>query len=179
MDRSGKYVVDTMFVIWSIKKQGDPEKVKEAASFLNLIDRANQRGSEIELCVPTPVLTEVLAPLKTSDEMYAQIQSEISGMFSVLPFDYKSSITASRLLNEYQKDADLKKMIEEHTGLKDNISSKIKFDVLIVAIAIAHNMKGIISGDGNAIKTYSDGRIPVYSMSKFMNEGTFFDDGEA
>lgn len=159
-----------MIVIWAIKKEEDYVKQKEAARFIEQVDKLKN----IELCIPTPVVTEILSPYKADQEKYLDILAEIGSDYRIMPFDFKSSVVAAQLLNEYGKDPELKEMLRNE-GFHKNIPTKIKFDIQIVSIAIAHDMQGIISEERNAILTYANGRIPVLTMDKFFNEGTLFE----
>lgn len=170
-----RYLLDSMIIVWGIKKTGnDKDKIEEAEKFIDFIDKSDK----IELYIPTPVITEILSPYSKEDDKYDEIVSEIGKHFIILPFDYQSSVIASRLLNEYGKDPDLLKMLKSESDYQFNIKSKMKVDIQVVSIGIAHNLDGIISEDRNAIKSYSENRIDVLSMHNVLNKDTMFEDGK-
>ncbi|MCB9263137.1 MAG: hypothetical protein H6607_12250 [Flavobacteriales bacterium] len=156
-----------MIVIWAIKKEGEDQKQQEAMSFLRGIDRIGA-----ELYFAAPILTEILSPYKHDSERRNELISDITQHYKILPFDFKSSLEAADLINQYGKDPELRAILENETGQYHNLSTKLKFDIQIVSCAIAHKMDGIISEEKNAIKTYASGRIPIFSMNEFIFDGT-------
>jgi predicted nucleic acid-binding protein len=170
MDRSGKYLIDSMIVIWGIKREEDSDKVTEARQFIERIDKING----VELLIPAPVVTEILCPYDGGHPKFSSVQYNISSDFRILPFDFKSAVKAAELLNAYKDDGELKEMLKNE-GYNEDLSTKIKYDIQIVAIALAYNLQGIISEERNAIKRYAEGKMDVLSMKSFFDEGTLFD----
>lgn len=126
------------------------ERCKDRLTYLT--ETLTAAGSHV--AIPTPVLSELLVGAGSAKSAYlAEIQA--ASVFVILPFDMKSAVELSFLLDAGGKPA------KKRLG-KAETWAKVKFDRQIVAIARANNVDQIYTDDGHLTEVAEANSITVH-----------------
>lgn len=109
-------------------------KVRERVEYL--VKKLSDSGSLI--CIPTPVLAEIMVRARTAAPEYLRRLGN-SSKFKLSPFDVKAAIEAAELI---------RKVKAEQRAQPIETWAKIKFDIQIVAIAKGEDSPVIYAEDG-------------------------------
>ena len=144
--------LDTNIVIWGILEQSHPSQTEMIGRAKLLIESLTKNKAKIML--PSPVVTELL--INIPQENHAPIIDIISRRFIIESFDMQASLHYVRLwhLKETQRQQARSLNIPKNT---------IKFDIMILAIAVAKGASVIYSHDKD-IHKLGDGIIPVENL---------------
>lgn len=159
-----KASLDTMIMIWGIKREAIPEqfhKIEWAKTFIDSLEKSNSK-----IFISSVVLGELLC--KVPPEKRKSLLKEIHRRFMVIPFDASSSLEYA---NVYYT-----KKVEPSTveNLEGMIRQHIKADIMIVASSVAANMSVLYTEDDSLAKI-ADGFIPVYPMYKVETQLSLLD----
>jgi predicted nucleic acid-binding protein len=161
--RTGRLVcIDSQIFIWGIKKQSNPTQshlIPYAKSFFEFLSRNNDK-----ILLPAPILSEILAPVPVSE--HSKILVLLDKRFQVAPFDNLAALKCAELINIALTSQERIESAEEHKVPKN----KMKYDCMIVAIAITRKANCIYSNDGD-IKKHAANQISVLEMP-MINIGT-------
>lgn len=161
-----RYAIDAQIGVWVIRQMAEEHDASIQSKAEQVFDKLNSSGHEIY--IPSPVVTELLSYYIGNIEEKARIENQIRKDFIVLPFDYKSSLVCSKLLRNHYQDNVLQKYREELNI--DGLKTKMKFDTMIVSIAISHNLDGIISRDKKVLKRASENNIDVLEIDTLHSQ---------
>jgi len=129
---SGRIVsVDTMTLVWGIRKDGTAQQTKRARWLFQALD-----DEESQIVIPSVSLSEYLT-LVDSDKRSAVAQ-HMTERFIVAPFDVPSAVLAARLFNEERP---------KRKGGKPNARKILRADCLIVATAASYGATTFFSAD--------------------------------
>jgi hypothetical protein len=125
--------IDSMTLVWGIRKQGSKEELERAAWLFEKLDE-----EESQVVIASVVLSEFLTP--TDPSKHEAIIAGLSQRFILAPFDVRSASLAARLYSE-AKD----------TLQKGSLGGRrtLRADCLIVATAATHAARVFYSGDKN------------------------------
>jgi hypothetical protein len=112
------------------------ERCKERLE--HLTETLSQAGTKI--LIPTPVLAEVLVCAGSSAKSAYLAEIQGAATFQIVPFDVKSAVELSFLLDGDSRTVGKKKPGKETWA-------KVKFDRQIIAIAKAHAVKDVYTDD--------------------------------
>jgi hypothetical protein len=130
-------------------RQGKPvSKARERVQYL--VQKLSESSSII--CIPTPVLAEIMVRAGSAGPAYLKRFSD-SSKFKLSAFDVRAAVEAAELIR-LVKDEQSKK-------IKVDTWAKMKFDIQIVAIAKAEACGAIYSDDPNIENHGNRVRIPV------------------
>ena len=127
---------DTMILVWGIRGARRPdrgEREERAAAFFERYDASGD-----ELVLTTPVVAEYLVGL--DDDRRRRELEELAGAYRVLPFDLRVAGVAAKIRGDRAFLRGLN---------RDPLRSRVclKADILIVATALAHGVRQIVSED--------------------------------
>lgn len=139
--------VDTQVLIWGIKRQSTPNRVAmiERAEFF--IEEC--RRTKTIIMIPSVVLAEFLAGYSAIDR--PEIEKRVAANFFIAPFDAPAAAIAADI---WSKKAE-RQRVQAALG---TTRETIKADIQIVATAIAHKARRLLSEDGG-VQAFSIGRI--------------------
>lgn len=158
----GKLVmIDSQIFIWGIKEQSVPEQEDKILSAKTFIDWLSK--NEDKILLPTPLIAEVLSPVPVSK--HGQILKLIDKRFQVAPFDSLAAMKCAELIHLSLNDEEVKKYRSEHRVSKN----KLKFDCMLVAIAITRKVDKIYTEDNDLLK-FAHGQIEVVPMKMISTQ---------
>lgn len=151
----GKLVmIDSQIFIWGIKEESTALQVANIPYAKAFIDSLN---SEDKILLPVPMLAEVLTPVPVNE--HEKILSLIDKRFYVAPFDKLAATKCAELIHLTLTKEELIQYRQEHKITKN----KLKFDCMLVAVAITRGVDIIYSEDPDIIK-FANGFIQVEKM---------------
>ena len=115
--------IDTMTLIWGVRKQGNKDKLQHARNLFQMLER-----EEAQVIVPSVVVAEFVTAFQSSEDRALAIAA-ISKRFLIEPFDVKDAALAAQLWH-YGKTQREKKVAGSRICLRA--------DSLIVATAKNH-----------------------------------------
>ncbi|MFD3000112.1 hypothetical protein ACFS7Z_07055 [Pontibacter toksunensis] len=145
-------MIDSQLFIWGIKGQaslGQEDKIQTSKRFIDWLSI-----HDCKILLPAPLMAELLSGVPP-DEQRA-VKDFFDKRFRVAPFDTLAAEVCAELLYDSYNDEDLKAFRKEHKVLK----SSIKYDCMLVAIAITNRVEVIYSVDKD-LKRYANDRIHV------------------
>jgi predicted nucleic acid-binding protein len=144
--------LDTNIVIWGILEESHPSQKEMIGRAKILIEHLTKTKTKIML--PSPVVTELL--INVPPESHPPIIETINKRFIVESFDMQASLHYVRIWHL--------KQIQRQQAKQANIpKSNIKFDIMILAIAVAKHANVIYSHDSD-IHKLGDGIIRVENL---------------
>ncbi|GEO02591.1 hypothetical protein AAE02nite_02550 [Adhaeribacter aerolatus] len=149
---SNLVLIDSQLFIWGVKGEAGPDqqhKIAESRRFLDWLE-----DHKCKILMPVPLMVELLSCYSPQEQHAAK--ELFDRRFRVVPFDTLAAEKCAELLYKSYRDPELIAYQAEHRVLK----SSIKYDCMIVAIAITNRVKVIYSVDPD-LKRYADGRIHV------------------
>ncbi|OKH19516.1 type II toxin-antitoxin system VapC family toxin [[Limnothrix rosea] IAM M-220] len=130
--------LDTNIVIWGIQQRSHPDRKNKIPQAMQLI--ANLQAAKNNVIVPSCVFAELL--MGCNPKLKRQVSSELSKFSKIVPFDIAASYIFGELATE-------KWGFRKEMGLQ---REKMKFDMMIVATAVAQKAGIIYAGDGDIEK---------------------------
>jgi len=121
--------IDTNILVWAIRKEGPPEKLKRAAWLIHELDDV-----DAQIIVPTIVVTEYLRPY--AHQYHAEQVAVLESRFNIMPFDVKCASWAARLFDRGQP------MREKEVEGRRNL---LNADSMIIATAYVNGAERIYS----------------------------------
>jgi predicted nucleic acid-binding protein len=159
-------LVDSQIFIWGVKGDSsthDAKNVEPAKRFIQSLSDMKYR-----LLMPTPQLGELLSYVPVAEQ--AKIRNLIDSRFIVVPFDDLAVGKFAELMHNSLTDPELRQYRDENKVPKN----KLKFDCMLVAIAITRGATKIYSNDPD-LKRYAQGQIPVEIMPHVPFQTSIFD----
>ncbi|WP_207430589.1 PIN domain-containing protein [Sabulibacter ruber] len=145
-------LIDSQLFIWGIKGEARPEQFHKIAESKRLLDWLQERKYKILL--PVPQMVELLSCANPSEQQ--AIKDLFDRRFRIVPFDSMAAEVCAELLYDSYNDKDLIAYRKEHKVTKGSI----KYDCMLVAVAITNRVEVIYSTDPD-LKRYANGRIHV------------------
>lgn len=162
----GKLVlIDSQIFIWGIKgyaSEGQEANVENAKMFITWLSE-----NDYNLLLPVPQMAELLS--YAPPEQQGTIRALFDKRFMIVPFDEMAAVKCGELIYLSLNDEDLIKYRLEQRVYKN----KIKFDCMLVAIAITRGVSKIYSHDPDMTK-FANGQIEVVKMPKFTANTNLF-----
>ena len=124
--------VDSMTLVWGIRRRGQPDKVKHARYLFENLEK-----EKAQIVVPSIVVAEFVIPLKTSkerEEMIVRLQKR----FLIAPFDAKDAAVAADLWHDGKKTREMR---------QPGARVRLKADAMIVATAYGHGAQAFYTDD--------------------------------
>lgn len=125
--------VDTMILVWGIRRDGSEEQVKQAGWLFKELD-----DNDTQVLVPSIALAEYLTPCDPAT--HSDVIAPLAKRFIIAPFDVKCAALAARLFLEGKQDRQM--------GV-ENARNLLKSDSLIVATAAVHGARTFYSEDAD------------------------------
>ncbi len=166
-----RYCVDNMVLGWGLKGVASPGQEGMVARARFLLDELDKKGAII--IVPAPVLTEFFHEVEPADKP-AALQA-FEKRFVVAPFDAQAAAIADELWLKVKEDPHLCPELEGPCVVGRIPKRVLKYDVQIVAIALANKVDGLYSSDHH-VQTIANGRVSVLDMPEVKEQGDLFKD---
>jgi predicted nucleic acid-binding protein len=161
-------VFDTSPLIWGIQGTDNPDLAGMPQRVVAYVHHLQERGQVIAL--PAPVVSEYLR--KIPERQHKKHLGIINQVFRVLPFDGPAMSIAAAL----EQDRDhLKKLRDEHRVSREEISN----DAQILATAIAHKAKAVVTHNLKHFRDLAQQRIEVLEVPSVPQQWDLFRDPEA
>ncbi|TGE04643.1 type II toxin-antitoxin system VapC family toxin [Hymenobacter fodinae] len=152
----GKLVmIDSQIFIWGIKgmaSEGQEFRIGPAQRFIQFLD-----DEKSKLLLPVPQMAELLSCVPPDQQV--EIKRFFDKRFQVRPFDELAAEKCAELLYHSFNDQELIEYRNEHKVPKQ----KIKYDCMLVAMAITNRVSKIYSDDKD-LKKFAAGQIDVVKM---------------
>lgn len=123
--------VDSMALVWGVRKQGPPGQLKRAKWLFELIDE-----ERAHVIVPSICLAEYLTPL--AEENHRNVIAALNERFMIPPFDMQCASLAASLFNQGKVS---------RTMSTDSSRKVLRADSMIIAIAKIYGAKLLFSHD--------------------------------
>jgi hypothetical protein len=159
--------IDSQIFIWGIKQKAIKEQEHLIPIATNFIEWLSDNNYKILL--PNPIITEIMSPVPPSE--YAKILALLDKRFIIAPFDNLASIKCAELMNKVLTEPELIEYRNAHSVPKN----KIKFDCMIVAVAITKRASCIYSEDPD-IKKFASGQINVLGLPNIAKQLDLYSD---
>ncbi|MFL6199295.1 MAG: type II toxin-antitoxin system VapC family toxin [Thermoanaerobaculia bacterium] len=152
--------IDTMVLIWGVQKKarsGQEEMVERTARYLRSLQDENET-----IMVPAPAAAEYL---QWFDDNERQEQlAALERFFFVPSFDLPAAMVAAELSHR-----------SEAWGFDERVDrQKVKTDVQIIAIAIAHRAELIVTDNVKEFRAIASGRIAVKEVPSVAEQRGLF-----
>lgn len=144
---------DTSILIWGIKGEsshGQDHMVEKARALIKDLEE-----KKINIAIPAPVVAELT--INCSKDEREKYFNDVSRKFKILPFDLKAAKICSEKYNERLNERNGQNTEDDPVKM---IKAKMKYDILILSIAVSNGIKVIYSHD-NDIKKLGNGLIDV------------------
>ena len=165
----GPICLDSHVLIWGLLGKAEnpfQDKIPKAQKFLEYLDR-----EKIPTIIPTPVVAEIMMGLPANQ--HDLVLSEIKSRFDVKPFGNIEAVILGRLWQSKNEDGTIKRIKKELLRAGIAAKSKIKFDLMILAIAVAWNAEKIISYD-KPLKKLGENIMPVEELPDILGQQSLF-----
>ena len=141
--------LDTMTLVWGIRKEGTADKVKHARYLFQHLEK-----DKAQILIPSIVVAEFVIPLNTRKER-EEVIARMRDRFIIAPFDAKDAALAAELWREGKKNREMK---------KKGARVWLKADALIIATAYGHGAQIFYTDDDDcfnmASKVMNTKRLP-------------------
>jgi predicted nucleic acid-binding protein len=150
--------VDTMVLVWAIRKKGPKDKILHAGYLFKELQQA-----KAQVIVPSIVVAEYIAPINPQDRI--KVVAAITERFRIEPFDIKDVVTAAELWDWGRAGRPMQ---------RPGARTALRADSLIVATARNHGATEFYTEDeacfamANRIMTAK--RLPTIAPSLFEQE---------
>ncbi|MBI0393481.1 type II toxin-antitoxin system VapC family toxin [Acinetobacter bereziniae] len=134
---------------------------KSEAEYINLVSFLNQ-NKEQSLSLPMPAISEFIAGDNNEARSLALLKP--NSKFKNLDFDAKSALNAAKVYRDYRSLPKHKKTQTPH--------QKVKVDIQIIGIALANDVKTIISHDKGISKIVNELGLNL-SVFDYMDNNFF------
>jgi predicted nucleic acid-binding protein len=152
---SNLVMIDSQIFIWGIKgfaSPGQEHLIEQATSFIEWLSE-----NDYKILLPTPLIAELLSAVKKEDQK--EILALLNKNFVVAPFDAIASEKCGELINLCLAEDKRMKIAGEQLCPRN----EIKFDCMLVSIAITKRASKIYSNDKH-LKKFACGQIDVLEM---------------
>jgi hypothetical protein len=159
-----------MVLGWGLKSVASPgqEGMIDRARFL--LDELARKAATV--IVPAPVLTEFLHNVAVNEK--SAFLAMFEKRFIVAPFDALAAAQADKLWLKVKADPHLCPKYPGPCVVNGRIPKPVlKYDVQIVAIAMAQKVDAIYSDDPH-IRTIAQGMVPVLDLPEVKEQGELF-----
>ena len=148
--------LDSMTLVWGIRKKGQPDKVKHARYLFELLEK-----EEAQIIIPSVVIAEFVIPFKTRKER-EDVIARMRDRFLIASFDARDAILAAELWVAGKSGRQMK---------KDDARVCLRADSLIIATAYNHGARVFYTDDGDcfnmASKVMEAKRLPTIPPDLF------------
>lgn len=152
--------IDTMVLIWGVQRKarsGQEEMVERTARYLR-----NLRDENETIMVPAPAAAEYLQGFD-DDERQEQLAA-LERFFFVPSFDLPAAAIAAELSRK-----------SDTWGLNERVDrQKVKTDVQIIAIAVAHRAELIVTDNVKEFRAIAAGKIVVSEVPRVEEQQELF-----
>lgn len=148
--------LDAHVLIWGLQGNASSQRqemIPKAKNFLKYLSENN-----IIILIPSAVLAELL--MYVPPEEHERFIQKFSISYQICPFGKKEAIYFGKIWYAKNNDKTIEEVKEDLKNLGISAKSKIKFDILIIATALAHKADKIISHDDD-VKKLAEGFIKV------------------
>lgn len=138
MTASASHIVaiDTMILIWCIRRDGNEEQIKRANWLIDSLDE-----TKAQIIFPSVCVAEYLNPFDSSN--HSDVIAELAKRFILAPFDVRCAALAARLFSQGKGERDMD---------AKNTRNLLKSDSLIIATAAVHGARMFYSDDAQCRK---------------------------
>ena len=128
--------VDTMILVWGVRKGGTEEENQRARWLFIALDK-----DEAQIIVPSVTVAEYLTLVE--EDKRSGVAQQLADRFIIAPLDLHSSIVAASLFVEEKK---------RRQGARPNSRKVLRADSLIIATAFTHGATKFYSNDADCRK---------------------------
>src|SRR5687768_2352950 len=156
-------MIDSQIFIWGIKGQsttGQEHEIPKAKAFIQWLSK-----NDYKLLLPVPQMVELLSYVPPDGQDL--IRQYFTKQFRIVPFDELAASKCAELIYLSLNEIDLIQYRADHKVTKN----KIKFDCMLVAIAITRGASKIYSVDGD-IKKFANNQIDVLPLPSVPEQTT-------
>ncbi len=165
----GPICLDSHILIWGLLGEAEEpfqKEVPKAQNFLKYLDI-----EKIPTIIPTPVIAEIMMGLPPNQ--HSMVLTEIKNRFDIKPFGTIEASILGKLWQDKNDDGTIEKIKKELLRAGVAAKSKIKFDLMILATAVAWNAEKIISYD-DPLKKLGENIIPVEELPNILTQQLLF-----
>lgn len=130
--------LDTMTLIWGMRKKGDAAGVKHAKYLFQTLEQEE----DTQIVVPSVVIAEFVTPLKSNAER-TEVVARMRERFLIAPFDAQDAILAADLWNRGKTSRQMK---------RQGARVCLRADAFIVATAYNHGEQVFYTDDEDCFK---------------------------
>lgn len=132
--------VDTMVLVWGIRKEGTDRQRKRAKWLFEQLEE-----DDAQIIIPSVALSEYLTPVEP--QRHADVIAQLTNRFLVHPFDVRCASVAASLFQKGKTQLSPKP--------KKGARACLRADCFIIATAAIYGAKIFYSGDKNCRKLAS------------------------
>lgn len=157
-------LLDTQIIIWGIRgvaSDGQEYRIGRAKAFVEWLSE-----NEYKLLLPVPQLAEIMCGVPP--EQQPAIRAYFDKRFRIVPFDEMAAAKCAELMYHSFTNSELKEYRKNHGVPRQ----KMKFDCMLVAIAITRGASKIYSEDPD-LKKFANGQIDVVPMPNILPQTQF------
>lgn len=157
-------LLDTQIILWGIKgvaSDGQEHKISRAKAFVNWLSE-----NDYKLLLPVPQLAEIMSGVPP--EEHAAVRAFFDKRFRIVPFDEMAAAKCAELTYRSFTDAEVIQYRKDNKVPRQ----KMKFDCMLVAIAITRGVSKIYSEDPD-LKKFANGQIDVIPMPNILPQPQF------
>lgn len=154
-------MIDSQIFIWGIKgqsTQGQEAQISKARAFIHWLSE-----NDYKILLPVPQMVELLSCVPVLEQ--DTIRQYFDRRFRIVPFDEIAGTKCAELIHLSLTTAEIVTYREEQKVTKN----KLKFDCMLVAIAITRGVSKIYSNDGD-LKRFANGQIDVIPMPNILTQ---------
>ena len=164
----GKLVmIDSHIFIWGIKGYASIGQEHEIEKAKNFIKWLSDNGYKI--LIPVPQMVELMSFAPPTEQW--EIRKLFDKRFFIVPFDELAANKCAELIYISLHDSDLIRYRNEQIVSKN----KIKYDCMLIAIAIVRGVTKIYSVDPDMTK-FSNGQIEICPLPIITMQSDLFED---
>ena len=138
---SALVAVDTMVLVWGIRKEGTDRQRKRAKWLFEQLEEDNA-----QIIIPSVALSEYLTAVEP--QHHADVIARLTNRFLVHPFDLRCASVAASLFRKGKAQLSLRS--------RKGARAYLRADCLIIATAAIYGAKIFYSGDKNCRKLASN-----------------------
>lgn len=151
-----KVVIDTNICVFAILEKATPNRTEMIQKAKDLLDHLSDKKADI--FIPTPVLTELLIPV-TAESDRKGLMATVYERFKIAPFDDVAAEIAAGIYIDNKPE--LKEMYNDFPN--DGIKARMKYDIMILAIAISKGVDEFYTEDTGLKKLAIKHNVKVLS----------------
>jgi predicted nucleic acid-binding protein len=158
--------IDTMILIWGLKKKAQPGQEIMIQAAEKLLDELEHTSTKV--IIPSPVIGELLAPIPQNE--HSNFLSLLGKNMIIVPYDMKAAARCAHILRTNTDKGVYEEIKQEEPTITRN---HLKVDFMIVAIAVANQANLIYSNDSH-IKKFANGFIKTQTLSNHPTQMGLF-----